>query len=75
MRRLRDGDLKTGENEKYDFASAIRLLAVHRDMAAQAQADHRNVSAAEVRASIDRKVRAIREQVRLENYRARKQGS
>jgi len=66
LRRLREGDLQTGKNEKYDFANAIRLLNAHRESAAQAHAQQRSVSAAEIRASIDRKVDAIREQVRGE---------
>ncbi len=66
LRRLRDGELQTEGGDKYDFANAIRLLSAHRDNAAQAQSVQRNVSAAEVRASIDRKVDAIRAQVRLE---------
>jgi len=70
LRRLRDGDQQTSSNEKYDFANAIRLLAAHRDNAARAQAEQRNVSAAEVRASIDRKVDAIRKQVREEKARS-----
>lgn len=66
LRRLREGDMTTGENAKYDFANAIRLLSAHRDSAARAQADQRNVSAAEIRASIDRKVEAIRLQLQRE---------
>lgn len=67
--RLREGMTKTSDGEKYDFANAIRLLAAHRDTAARAQAQQRNVSAAEVRASIDRKVEAIRKQVQREKRR------
>ena len=66
IRRLREGDMQTAEADKYDFANAIRLLAAHRETAARAQAAQRNVSAAEVRASIDRKVEAIRLQVQRE---------
>lgn len=69
LRRLRDGDLQTDTKEKYDFANAIRLLNAHRDNAARAQAEQRNVSAAEVRASIDRKVEAIRAQIQREKRR------
>ena len=69
LRRLREGDFQTGDKDKYDFANAIRLLNAHRDNAARAQAEQRNVSAAEVRASIDRKVEAIRQQVREEKRR------
>ncbi|MEM6475401.1 MAG: hypothetical protein AAF687_04475 [Pseudomonadota bacterium] len=75
LRRLREGDLQADTNEKsdkFDFANAIRLLNAHRDNAARAQAEQRNVSAAEVRASIDRKVEAIREQVRRERERKAK---
>lgn len=64
LRRLRDGDQQTDANDKYDFANAIRLLNAHRETAARAQAEQRSVSAAEIRASIDRKVEAIRQQVR-----------
>lgn len=66
LRRLREGDLKTEDGDKYDFANAIRLLSAHRDNAAEAQAARRNVSAAEVRASIDKKVEQIRSQVLAE---------
>ncbi len=66
LRRLREGDLVTEGGEKYDFANAIRLLSAHRDNAAQAQAAQRNVSAAEIRASIDRKVEEIRLRVMRE---------
>lgn len=70
LRRLRHGDMQAGEKDKYDFANAIRLLAAHRENAVRAQAAQRNVSAADVRASIDRKVEAIRQQVREEKARA-----
>ncbi len=72
--RLRDSD-RSSKNadktpkEKFDFANALRLLVMHRDNAARAQAEQRNVSAAEVRASIDRKVEAIRQQVQDEKRR------
>lgn len=66
LRRLREGEQQTGEGDKYDFANAIRLLTAHRENAAKAQAAQRNVSAAEVRASIDRKIELIRQQVASE---------
>ncbi len=69
LRRLREGDQQTDAAEKYDFANAIRLLSAHRENAAKAQAAQRNVSASEVRASIDRKVAAIRQQLRDERMR------
>ena len=73
VRRLRQGDMATADKGKYDFANAVRLLAAHRDTASQAMAQQRNVSAAEVRASIDRKVEEIR--LRLKNERARTDGA
>ena len=69
LRRLRDGDQKAGNSDKYDFANAIRLLNAHRENAARAQAEQRNVSAAEIRASIDRKVEDIRLRIKQETQR------
>lgn len=60
VRRLRDGDFKSGDGEKYDFANAIRLLAAHRDATGRGRSQVRDVTAAEVRASIDRKIEDIR---------------
>ncbi|MEL6237175.1 MAG: hypothetical protein AAFQ90_01140 [Pseudomonadota bacterium] len=70
LRRLREGDSCANGKEKYDFANAIRLLNAHRENAARAQAEQRNVSAAEIRASIDRKVEAIRLQVQREKQKS-----
>ncbi|MEL7445658.1 MAG: hypothetical protein AAGK02_07575 [Pseudomonadota bacterium] len=70
LRRLREGDLTTGDSTKYDFANAIRLLNAHRENVVHAQAEQRNVSASEVRASIDRKIEDIRLQVRNEKRRS-----
>jgi hypothetical protein len=75
LRRLREGDQIAGNSDKYDFANALRLLAAHRDNAARAQATHRNVSAAEIRASIDRKVEAIRLQIKREKLSERQTGN
>lgn len=60
VRRLREDDSKTGDDARFDFANAIRLLAAHRDNAARAAGDIRDVTPAEVRASIDRKIKDIR---------------
>lgn len=68
LRRLREGDQKALEGERYDFANALRLLTAHRENAARAEAQQRNVSAAEIRASIDRKIEGIRQ--RLEREKA-----
>ncbi|QFT76145.1 hypothetical protein [Erythrobacter sp. THAF29] len=71
LRRLRDGDLQTDDRDKYDFANAIRLLNAHRENAVRAEAEQRNVSAAEIRASIDRKVEDIRMRVKQEKQRGK----
>lgn len=60
LRRLREGDQKAKDAQRYDFANAIRLLAAHRSTALEAGARNRDISAAEVRASIDRKVDEIK---------------
>lgn len=64
VRRLRVGDTKVGDDGKFDFANAIRLIAAHRDtMLRSGQSQVRDVSIAEVRASIERKVEDIRQRV------------
>lgn len=60
IRRLREGDLVTGNGDKFDFANAIRLLGAHRGGPAGGASEVRDVSTAEVRASIDRKIEDIR---------------
>lgn len=60
IRRLREGDLTVVEGQKFDFANAIRLLSAHRNAASGDSGRERYVSAAEVRASIDRKIEEIR---------------
>lgn len=73
VRRLREGDFKVGEDGKFDFANAIRLLAAHRDSAARIASQVRDVSAAEVRASIDRKIEDIRRRIAREKAAAERQ--
>ncbi|MBU7579703.1 MAG: hypothetical protein KAF27_04430 [Porphyrobacter sp.] len=63
IRRLREGRLTTTDGEKFDFANAIRLLATQREAIGRGQVQVRDVSAAEVRASIDRKIEDIRRRV------------
>ncbi|MFO6446852.1 hypothetical protein ACLBKU_06855 [Erythrobacter sp. NE805] len=60
IRRLREGDLKTANGDKFDFANAIRLIAAHRDSAKGGVGEVRDVSIAEVRASITRKIENVR---------------
>lgn len=69
LRRLREGDFKTSDGEKFDFANAIRLLAAHRDTAVNNQSRTREVSAAEVRASIDKKIEEIRRRIARDKQR------
>lgn len=66
--RLREGEVRRAPGAKtgvrtFDNATAFRLLAVHRETAAKERAQRANVSAAEVRASIERKVAALKAQV------------
>jgi hypothetical protein len=71
VRRLRDGDVTVGEGGKFDFANAIRLIAAHRDcMLRSGQNQVRDVTIAEVRASIERKVEDIRQRVAREKAAA-----
>jgi hypothetical protein len=64
IRRLREGDLTTANGDKFDFANAIRLIAAYRDTKGRGgQSDVRNVSVAEVRASIDRKIEEVQRRV------------
>lgn len=62
---------------KMDVANALRLLAAHKESIAKEGAQRANVSAAEVRASIERKVEALRRQVadRKAREAARAKGS
>ncbi|MES2493477.1 MAG: hypothetical protein V4579_09390 [Pseudomonadota bacterium] len=61
--RLRHGEARDVPAVKYDNATALRLLLAHRDAKARYQAQQENVSAEEVRASIDAKLVRLREQV------------
>jgi hypothetical protein len=71
LRRFREGDVKTADAERYDFANAVRLLATHRDTAAGAKARTRDVSSTEVRASIDRKIEEIRRRLSRDQAKER----
>ena len=74
VRRLREGDGKIGEDGKFDFANAIHLLAAHRDTASRAATQVRDVTAAEVRASIDRKIEDIRRRIARQKAAAEAKG-
>lgn len=68
IRRLREGELMTANGDKFDFANAIRLLGANRGGPAGAANEVRDVSTAEVRASINRKIEDIRR--RMERQKA-----
>lgn len=66
--RLREGEIKRAPGAKvgvrtFDNATSFRLLQVHREAVAREKAQRANVSAAEVRASIERKVAALKARV------------
>lgn len=66
--RLREGEIKPAAGSKrgmriFDNASALRLLAAHREARERENAVQANVSAAEIRASINRKIAAVRARV------------
>jgi len=66
--RLREGEIKPAAGSKrgmriFDNASALRLLAAHREARERENAVQANVSAAEIRASINRKIATFRENV------------
>jgi hypothetical protein len=71
LRRLREGEVKPAPGAKrgvrsYDNGAALRLLIAHRETRARQDAVRANVSAAEVRASIDRRLAAIKNRVLAE---------
>ena len=66
--RLREGEIKRAPGAKtgvrtFDNGTAFRLLMVHREAVARERASKANVSAAEVCASIERKVAALKAEV------------
>jgi len=61
--RLRSGEARNVPAIKYDNATALRLLLAHRDTRAAQMARQENVTAEEVRASLDRKLALLREKV------------
>ncbi len=54
---------------KIDVANALRLLAAHKETITKERAKRASVSAAEVRASIERKVQVLRKQVEADEAR------
>ena len=60
--RLRSGEPRDAQL-KYDNATALRILLAHRETRTKMRAQQDNVSAEEVRASIEAKLARLREQV------------
>lgn len=68
LHRLRTGEVKPAAGAKrtsrnFDNATAFRLLGAHRESAVRERAVRAHVSAADIRASIDRKVEELRQRV------------
>jgi len=63
LHRLRHGEARDVPAVKYDNATALRLLLAHKDTRARFMARQENVTAEEVRASLDAKLARLREQV------------
>ncbi|MFM9934739.1 MAG: hypothetical protein ACKVOL_00920 [Novosphingobium sp.] len=68
LHRLRTGELKAAAGAKratrsFDNATALRLLGAHRESAVRERAVRAHVSAADIRAAIDRKVEELRKRV------------
>ncbi|MBY0391845.1 MAG: hypothetical protein K2Q27_01120 [Novosphingobium sp.] len=66
--RLRTGEVKPATGAKkgvrtFDNATALRLLAAHREMATRERAQRSHTGAEEIRAAIDRKVDELRRRV------------
>ncbi|HET9629614.1 MAG TPA: hypothetical protein VFP14_09055 [Novosphingobium sp.] len=61
--RLRSGESRDLPANKYDNATALRLLLAHRETRARFQAKQDNVTAEEIRASLDAKLARLRETV------------
>jgi len=61
--RLRTGESRDMPANKYDNATALRLLLAHKDTRARFQARQDNVTAEEIRLSLDAKLARLREDV------------
>lgn len=61
--RLRSGESREVPANKYDNATALKLLLAHKETRARFQALQDNVTAEEIRASLDAKLARLRETV------------
>ena len=65
LHRLRNGESKDDQQRKFDNATAFRLLAIHRQTVARERALQEDDDEAEILASIDAKLDAMRERALL----------
>ena len=77
--RLREGEIKPAAQARrgvrgFDNAIALRLLAAHRESAERQRALRATVTAAELRASINRKIEAVRARIEAEQAYAARNG-
>ena len=77
--RLREGEIKPAAQARrgvrgFDNAIALRLLAAHRESADRQRAVRATVTAAELRASINRKIEAVRARIEAEQAYAARNG-
>jgi hypothetical protein len=63
LHRLRHGESRDVPAVKYDNATALRLLLAHKDTRARFQARQDNVTAEEIRASLNAKLARLRDDV------------
>lgn len=64
LRRLRTGDSKDEDGNKFDFGAALRLLAAHRESAARERAIRDNEDADAIIAEIDAQLDRMRERAK-----------
>lgn len=60
---LRSGDSPDAGAPKFNFPAAVRMLLAHREAVSREKGRRAEVDAAEIRASIDRKVQQMRERI------------
>lgn len=72
--RLRTGESRDVPANKYDNATALRLLLAHKDTRARYQAAQDNVTAEEIRASLNAKLERLRADI-IASRAARPDGS
>ena len=72
LRRLRTGDSKDEDGNKFDFGAALRVLAAHRESAARERAIRDNEDADAIIAEIDAQIDRMRERAKAADRMAAK---